>query len=371
MWYDALDRHVLKLEKLLGKPGTAAALTLLLFVMACLYVRPAFEPVAMGVSYARLADNPWHPQDGNPLGLRILVPAISYLIGLRGDLILVTNLLFAIALIGSVYWYFRTRMPRPGDGFTAAAVITFSLTTLTTIFYGGYTDSASYLIFFLLWQFRSTPWLSAIWFTLGGLNRESMLFLLPWYASEGIRESSQKTRWMLMTGGAFAVATAITYFIREEIKSRASIVWDFDYYLGQISNDLFAIFSQSYPLQGLGLFTVYKLLWVLPIVAAWSLWKSGQKWAVVSMGLLLVGTASQLFLAWDSSRLFTHAFMIMIPALVYLMHNNELRVRDWILPLLLGNLLVPQLYTARNILELMYSTPGNWLLIEFLGKQGW
>lgn len=371
MWYDALDRHVLNLEKLLGKAGTAVALTLLLFVVACIYVRPSTVPQAQGESYARLADNPFDPPDSNPLALRIFAPAVSYLLGLRGNLILITNLLFAIALIFCVYWYFRSHLPRAGDGFTAAAIITFSLTTLTTIYYGGYTDSASYLIFFLLWQFRATPWLSPLWFTLGGLNRESLLFLIPWYVSQGFNSVTAKGKWLLITAGGFAVSLVITYFIREYIKTKAGVIWDADYYLGLIANDLFAVLKQSYPLQGIGLFSVFKLLWVVPVVAAWHLWKSGKKWEVFSMLLLLGGAASQLLIAFDSSRLFTHAFMVMIPALVFLMQQTEIRFRDWILPVIAGNFLVPQLYTARNILELMYSTPENWMLMHYFGKSSW
>jgi len=143
------------------------------------------------------------------------------------------------------------------------------------------------------------------------------------------------------------------------------------YYLGPLRDDPFYWLVKSYPHSGLGLFTVFKLLWAIPVVAAVGLWRDGERREVYSMAILLVCTSAQLILAFDSSRMLTLCFPVVLIGLVYLFRSNAFHFRAWAVPLFIGNLIVPQLYTAGHTVEIMNSVPGNLLLMLLGVKDSW
>ncbi|MFZ1682963.1 MAG: hypothetical protein WAU88_02425, partial [Candidatus Zixiibacteriota bacterium] len=154
--YDWLDTRITALEVKYGPRGLAAILSGLLMLAAAIYCRPALTTSSLGSKYALLAQNPF-ATDPNPVAYRVLTPLLSYCLDLRGELIIVTNLIIATLFVYLIYRYFRQTSPRPGDALIAAAVIASSLVTLSTLYYGGYCDSMTYLIIFLMWRARKKP----------------------------------------------------------------------------------------------------------------------------------------------------------------------------------------------------------------------
>src|SRR5690349_8229781 len=174
-----LDEALLALEKKASPLGVSLLSAALLMACAILYVGFSQLPVYHGVYYAELASDPF--QAGNPNAYRILTPLVAYLTGLRGDRIIILNALVALALVALVYYFLRKRQYSPSLSLAVAAMLALTMPTLFTLFYGGYTDSTSYLLIFLMLIWSGRPlWFWAL-FLLGLLNRESVIFLLPFF----------------------------------------------------------------------------------------------------------------------------------------------------------------------------------------------
>lgn len=357
VWLRNLDSFLVQSESRVGRVFVASIIALLLFGIAAIYAVPATHTVALGQTFAKMAEQPFTFDTHSLLVYRILTPWISYAIGLRGELIIVTNLIFAYMLIGLVYLYFRQKSIYPTDALFAAAVITFSLVTLTTIYYGGYTDSATYLIIFIMWWSRRYRLIFYSAFLLGLFNRESILFLVPWFIFVYYKESRSRLRFWLEQLVGFGATLGLYLLFREWISSQQTASYPGTYYLDRFLEQPLEIFGQSFLFQGLGLFTVFKILWVIPVAAAISLFKNGRQYEAYGMLILILSCMSQLFFAFDSSRMATLGYLVMIVALKHLFETNVYNFRSWAAYLLLGNLIVPQLYTARDIIEVMKSFP--------------
>ncbi|MBW1959573.1 MAG: hypothetical protein JRI63_13805 [Deltaproteobacteria bacterium] len=371
MDYNKIDAIAISLEDRFGRLVTSALVSLILMSAAALYVRPAVHCTALGNLYSQLAANPFGDLTGNYVGFRILTPLISYLIGLRGDLIIVTNMIIASAFIALIYIYFRQRSPRPGDALVAATVMTFSMVTLSTIYYGGYCDSLTYMIIFLMYWFRSKRFLFYILFFLGMLNRESIAFLLPWFIFMSYSESNSKIKWFMDMLLGYGICFALLFVYREWMLTRGTIAFTTSYYLTPLLKDPFHWFRNSYTFQGLGLFTVFKALWIFPAVALVSFKRSKLNVHIAMAILILLGSLAQLFIAYDSSRMLSMSFMVMIILLEHLFKNDTFFFRSWVVFILILNLFVPQLYTASHVVETMHSTFSKIFMKVYLGNEGW
>lgn len=371
MMSDWANRLVLRTEARFSRGVAALWIALGLMAAAAIYARPAVETVSLGNLYAAMASDPFTLIPGNYVGFRILTPVISYLLGLRGQLVIVTNLMFASALLVLVYLYFRKVAPEPGDAFKSAAVMAFSLVTLTTVYFGGYTDSATYLIVFLMWWNRKRPWLFYALFLLGMINRECMLFLVPWFIF--LRWQTRRRLWPTLIESAIGLGAALGlyYLVRLWIASQGPVTFRVLYYLDPLKEDWTHWLERSYPYTGLGAFSAFKLFWIIPVLAAIDLWRNGRRDEVVSMGLVMAGAAAQLVIAFDSSRMFTLAFPVVVIGLQYLLLSGAFEFRRWFGYLILANFFVPQLYTAAHLLTIMQSIPGELFRMYVLGKTGW
>jgi len=243
--------------------------------------------------------------------------------------------------------------------------------TLTTIYYGGYCDSLTYLLILLMWIHRAKLPLVALWFFLGLLNRESVAFLVPWFAFVYWTETPKKSKAVIEVIFWFGVAFGVYYLSRVWIDSFKDVNYDAEFYLKPLSNDFLAIFKRSYDYQWLGFFSVFKLFWIIPLMALYSFWIEKNFRTIFSMALLIVCVWSQQLIAYDSSRLMTMVFPIMIIALLEILKDNTFGFRSWAVLILIFNFLVPQLYTAAQIIEQMQSTVANVIDILFFGRPGW
>lgn len=371
MYYEKLDSMVIRMENKFGRNLWAAIVAFVSMAGAALYVRPAVKCVVHGMYYAELARNPFAFSPDNPVSFRILTPLISWMIGLRGEYIIITNLIIAAWLIALVYIYFRHHAPRPADALIAAAVVTFSLVTLTTIYYGGYCDSATYLLIFLMYWLRKNRIVFYLLFFLALLNRESAVFLIPWFAFLSYHElSDRKTRLLDLLVG-FGITLVLYILIRRWVGPHGENLFTIEYYIKPMLEHPDYWLRRAYVNLGLGFFSVYKILWLFAVAAVISLWRLGDKSQVWSIMILLGCTWAQMIFAYDSSRMMTMGFMIMIVSLIHLFREDPYHFRRWAGPLLIVNLFVPQLYTAAGIIEQMHSTFENILLRMFWAKKQW
>jgi len=173
----------------------------------------------------------------NVVGFRILTPLISWAVGLRGDLLLVTNLIFAAVLLGMSYRYFATRCAHPGDALFAALTLAYSLVTLTTVHYGGYTDSLTYVLLLAMWWGRHHRVLFHLCFLLGLLNRESVAFLVPWFAYLTLREVRPWWRAALDLTVGFGAAFGLYALFRAWISQGQQIKYTTGFYLAPLAAD--------------------------------------------------------------------------------------------------------------------------------------
>ena len=355
------------------KSGRSAGLwaALGLMIAAAVYVHPAVKATILGLEYAALSDDLSRTFSGSPVAFRILTPAISYLLGCHGHLIIITNLLIATALLATVYYLFRVQNFSSGDAFIAAFIMSFSLVTLTTIYCGGYTDSMTYLLVFLMWWYRGKRRLFYFLFLLALLNRESVLFLIPWFAYLQLTEVSPKSRGIIDLTVGYALTLSLYLAFRWWVGNQGEVGLGWQYYLHPLVADPFCWLRDTYPFCGLGLFSVFKLLWCIPILAGIDLWRRGARSDVYSMVLLTICGLSQLLVAVDSSRMLTLAFPVVLIGLLHLFRTNAFSFRNWAGYLLVGNLLVPQLYTGSHIVLIMESIPGKFLTYLIRGEGSW
>lgn len=327
-----------------------------LMVAAAIYVRPAIRCGALGAMYARMATAPFAADPENLVAFRVLTPLLSYLVGLRGDLIIITNLTMAAALLACVYVWFRRHSPQPGDALLATIVIAFSLVTLTTIYHGGYTDSTTYLLVFCMWWLRRRRVLFYALLFVALLNHESVAVLIPWFVFLSYTESPSRRRWLADTVVGLGIVFAAFAGYRAWMLSRMEIQFTTGHYLRPLLEDPLHWFRRSSPYQLLGLFTVFKLAWIFPIIAIVSHGRRREWHAIVSMVLILGGAFMMLFVAYDSSRMFTLAFPVMILALKHIVVVNPFGARRWMSAVIVLNLLVPPWFTAADKVEIMHST---------------
>jgi energy-coupling factor transporter transmembrane protein EcfT len=126
-------------------------------------------------------------------------------------------------------------------------------------------------------------------------------------------------------------------------------------YVAPLRGDPWYWLRRSTPYQLLGFFTVFKVLWVIPCTVVVAVWKRERRtaWSIL---LPVLCAALQFLVAYDSSRLFTLAFMSMVVALMVAFREDPAGFRRWAVPLFLVNLMVPQAFTAAKKVVFMVPT---------------
>ncbi len=353
--YDSVDEWVRRKESTRGVFRTGLTVSGFMILAAGFNTRLSSHASFVGKYYAQMASDPFAFDPSNPVPHRILTSLISYLIGLRGQLVIVTNLLIAAALIYLVYRYFRKYGPRPGDALVAAACVAFSLVTLGTVYYGGYNDSLTYLLIFAMWTQRERPMRMVVLFLLALFNRETVIFLVPWLLYESVSGTRQKTVRGAGLLAGFMVAVGIYLGFRYLLSQQGEIGYSLAYYLEPFLDDPLHMARQHLSNLWLSVFSVFKVLWIVPLAAGLAAWRRGDRRLVWSMILLLVCVSAQLFFAYDTSRMLTMGFMVLILSLGYLFTMNVFDFRRWVGWLFLFHLLIPNITVAGAKIDMMHS----------------
>lgn len=338
--YARLDRFVVSLEQRLGR-FTPAAVGAAGLALACLWVRTPSEPAALGVHYAWLSLDPFDHAATNPVAFRPLTAWISWAVGLRGNALRFTNLYFAAVLLACVFAWFRHHAPRPGDALLATAAICFSFVTLGVVFSPYYCDALTLLVAFGMWCARGRPLAFYALFALGLFNRESLLFLVPWFAFVQLGESQQRGRTLAGQLAGYGAGIALYAAFRAWVGQHGRVEYDLDYYLRPLAADPLHFFRQSARYHWAGFYSVFGPGWAIPVAGAVAMWQRGERAAPLGLALLLASVWAQLWLATDASRLFALGFPVMIVALEELFRTGALRFREWAPWLVLIQALAP------------------------------
>lgn len=363
---DQLDRLLLVREERYGRRGWGIRLTGLMMLAAALYARPSSHASFMGKYYAKLAAHPFGFDPDNPVPHRIATSLISYLIGMRGQLVIVTNVLLAAVLVFWVYDHYRRHTPRPGDAFLAAAIIASSFVTLSTLYFGGYNDALSFLMLFALLVFRERRWLFFAAFALALFNRETILFFVPWVVYLSLVDSTRKMRRVVELCVGLGIVIGGYWLFRGWLNQHQPIQYSAAFYAGPLIEDPLYWIRGSFSHLGLGYFSVFKALWIVPLAGALSAWLRGNHRLVMSMALLSACAFAQLFFAYDTSRLAAMTFPVMLLGLQQLFETGDFGFRRWIGPLVVLNLLIPNVAVAGKVVDVMQSLLG-YLLAHAMG----
>jgi hypothetical protein len=347
---ELLDKALLALEKKSSLAGISLLLATLLMSSAILYVGFSQLPVYHGIYYAELASDPF--QAGNPNAYRILTPLFAYLVGLRGDRIIILNAIVALALVAIVYYFSRQRQYSPSLSLAVAAVLALTMPTLFTLFYGGYTDSTSYLLIFLMLVLSERPRWFWLLLLLGLLNRESVIFLLPFFLLlhwQSLR-AHQKTRAFIKSTLYGLAGVFTSYFLfRLFISSRAAVKHSASFYLEPLARDPFYWLRQSAGAYPQGLFSAFKLCWILPLLALFYAARRRDYLTLLLIISPILCAAAQSLIAVDTSRMIAMSFpALLISVGVVRRETGDEALSAFMILLVALNLLVPQSYVTSN-----------------------
>ncbi len=349
-----LDAALATLERRISLWGAAALVATALLALGALYVRPALEAVSHGVYYAELSRAPLSPGD-NPVAYRILTPLLAWLLGLRGNRILILNLLLAWATLALVYRHYRLRGRGPALALGYAAVLATTMPILFTIHVNGYTDAASYLLLFLLLACGENAWVFGGLVLLSLLNRESVAFVLPFL----LLLQARRTGKLWPSVAASAVALALYLGVRYWLGTRAPDAQSAEFYLAPLLHDPLDWFRKASVAYYTGVFSAFKLLWALPVAALWLAARERRWLDLAVLASAIVGALGQTVIAVDTSRMLCMAFPAVLLGLEALEPRLDEAARA---PTLLGlvgaNMLVPQLYVAGNAIYVMQTLLG-------------
>ena len=354
--YSGLNDFLGNQEESRTRFAWTAMLSAALVFAAMLYARLDTQCAYLGKYYVALAKDPFAFDETNPVSYRLLTPFLSWLIGFRGKGgLILTNLILSGVLIGCVYSRYRKCAQQAGDAFLAAVIVTFSLVVLTSIYCGGYCDIMSYLLIFLMWRYRENRPVFYGLFLLGLLNRESIAFLIPWFAFLTMELPGSRKAKLLDVVIGFGVSLGAYYLFRLWIQSHQTVQYSTEYFLGNLLTQPLNVFRSTLDWHAVGLFSVFKTLWIIPCLAVVSWIRRRDYHQLVGVALILGGAYLQLLVAWDTSRMFTLSFMVMFLSLDHLLETDGFHLRTWVFWAVLFNLLVPQLYTAGPRIEVWQS----------------
>jgi hypothetical protein len=351
-----LDSILQRLEERLGLWAAAALVALVCMLVGAIYVRPGWEPISLGVDYAALAENPFSPS--NPAGYRILTPLLAFVLGLRGNAIVYVNVLVAWLLLIIIYYQARRTLHGRLLSLALMGMLAFSKPTLFTIHFAGYTDSTTYLLTLLMILAVRYPPLFWFLFLLNLLNREAVAFLWPFFVLLSWQASStNRLRWALTVAIGSGLSMGTYLAIRYILSWNMHVQYSSGYYFGPLLRDPLYWLRSTAPSYYVGVFTAFKLFWVVPVIATWYAAKDKDYMTCLLILTLIAGSAAQSILAVDISRLLSLAFpSLLLGVDILRRHIEERQLSTWLLYLVVANFFVPQLYVTWDKIWILRTT---------------
>ncbi len=353
----ALDDALVLLEKKYTLKLAALVVALLLMLLAMLYVRPALFPSYHGIFYAQLSEHPF--QAANPNAHRLLTPLAAYVLGLRGDRIIILNLFVALLLLAVLYYHTRRERYFPCLSLMTTAMLALTMPTIFTIYYGGYTDSTSYLLILLMLIWAKRPALFWLFFLLGLLNRESVAFLLPFFALWHWRslDSTKTFLRSMLIGTAAALGLYLLFRVLIASGSASTTTHSGAFYFAPLLKDPLYWLRQVARAYPLGLFSAFKLFWALPVVACFLALRQRSYLMFALILMPIICSVAQSLIALDTSRMLAMSFPSLLMAILFLREKlNERNLAAFMILITLLNFALPQIYVTSNEVTAMRSS---------------
>ena len=288
-----------------------------ILLSSCVFVWPKVALEYHGIGYAELSKNIFNLDQENELRYRVFSPFIGWLTQMKGNRFQVIPWSFLILFLSAVYYEFRRMKYQPALAFLASALMGFSCTTFLPLRSPGYVDPASYLFIFLMFtRIRNTP-LVALLLALALLNHESVVFLLPailgYHFFIHLQENSRTSQNLgdtLKFAGSLALAFIPFLLYRHWVNQHQTVHLSLSYYLSK--GNILECLNVTLIYAPMAAFYAFRLFWFFPLWAAWNNWQNGLKLKSLWYALTLLLIASQLIIAFDTTRLFILAFPLII-----------------------------------------------------------
>lgn len=360
------DRITISIDRLRDRRGevlASAAVALILVALAMIYVRPSFpffpdNLVGEITDYYRMAEDPFEfPWGAQPRGFRVFVPLISWLLGLRGELMAYTVTGIIFVFVFSVFFrYYRNQ----GNALVALAIAS-AFVFSAPILYNIYNLSSPHatrvlLMVFMVWAVRHQILFWAL-FVAGLFTHEGAALFLPFFLL--LRWPHRRS---LPGFFVFDVLVGIGLVFAYLPFYRLTGGDEFLFPRGDDAIRLLVAVKEVIKIwawQGYdGIFSGLKLYW-LPILIAFVIAIKDKRWFE---GLLVIaptfGSLGILLVSWDSTR---HSSLA-APALIIAFDQLRLKFGDEIVArsfLFLGviNLFVPQQIVGSGAAANMPSLP--------------
>jgi hypothetical protein len=348
---ERLDRGLRAVEAQLTLPIAALLLAVITMSAMYLHLRPSLEPVSHGTYYAELATNPFDPN--NPYAYRILTPLIAYLIGLRGHRIIFLNLIMATLLLAAIYYAYRRKGYAPVLCASMVLMMGVTMPTLFTIYFGGYIDSTSYLLVFIGFLLISNPIVFSLTFFLGLLNREAVIFLLPFFAIyHGYTLKLKGTlKGMLPFSAGALISLGVYLVVRKLIESIGVPQFSGSYYLEPLKSDKLYWLRRTIYAYPTAFFSPFKFFWLLPIIAIAVGFRKRNMAMIAIILVLIMSVMAQSVITVDTTRNLTMAFPVLLISATYLREwISEQKLALFLLICAVVNLLTPHYYVSSNLI---------------------
>ena len=355
------------MEKRYGIALVAIIIGSVLFLIATIFVAPRITviPHTLSSDYQQLSVRPFDFSQNNNVQYRILAPLLAHILFLRGALFPLFPLLMAIALIATVYWYFRASTS-PLTSLAAAGIIAFSGPVLNSFEFVGFPDTLAYLLFWVCLISNNLA-VQSLTFGLALFNHDNALFALPFLLwRPWTHESVRKTALRIIL---FLLMFVPVLVYRRYVDAHASPRLNPSFYLNinSIVENLKIVARYA----ALGGFEAFRLFWFLLLAAFWLLVRS-RRWAEAGWLVLVVFSAcAQLILAFDISRYVALAF----PAILYSVRflrscYDEAKYEKILWSLFAANFLVPVYFIWEYHVGFHLPWPVI-LLLKMAGMDGW
>ncbi len=314
-----LEHFLVSLETRFGLLISSFFVSVLMLIVAMLYVQPSFELVFHGVGFSELSRHPFDFESANPLQNRILAPLLGYLLFLRGKLFFILPLIFEFLFISTVYFHFRKKNWNSLEAFVMTSLMAFSTTVLIPLIAPAYTDPVTFFFVFLSFANTRNANKSAAFFAFALLNHESSIVLLPglFFYSMATNKISVSgiTKYVL----AFTLACVPFLFYRWYVSRHVSIPYSVNYYFSEENIGI----NTKYLFHFLpaAVFYAFKLFWFFPLYVIMKM-TSEKKFGFPLLIIFIVAcVTSQLIIAADYTRMMSLAFPVII--------ISAEKVREW------------------------------------------
>lgn len=328
-------------------------MAIVLIAASALYVMPRFELAFHGILYADLSQNPFDFTRNNPLCFRILTPLIAYAIRLPRSAFMVLPLIIGIILIASVYVRYRKRNFSGSDALAMSALVAFSTTIYIPLIAPGYTDTTSYLFVFLCFVFIRRKFLFFLFLSACLFNHEGNLLLVPAMIVYALRASKISVNEVIGIVISVSAAIGLYFGYRYYVALHNTILLSTGHYLSpiNIAMNVRAVAR----LAPAGAFFSFKLLWFIPLLLFYLLWRRRESFDFLPTLFIITGVCAQLLFAFDITRLFGLAFIAILLSAERIKHEISHEHFSRVLwALIFLNFLIPQYYIGQDGIHDMF-----------------